>query len=668
MLGVDPVAIVHSGHGLQPHWAIERSDVTDWPDETDPRWSDALALHRRWGRLVAGVAHRHGGRHDSVCEPARVMRVPGAANNKIPTQPVATTVEWRTAPATSLERLAEVLDEYGITELAGDRDTLGETVSPPSEWDYAARTCGYVAKMVAGWASDTPEARHPWMMSQATRLACAHRLGCISETDHETAVERLAERFVYLLEHTQIPRAPQRGEVSEGLSWGVAKAASKTEAEARKELGNHLHQETPAPTALAGVDEEAFWSDPVLAHIRTSAWAQMASPWAVLGNVLAHIICQTPVTVVLPDVIHDYASLNLTIALVGPSGSGKGGSSGVARHSVDIGPHRFDTHTLGSGHGIAHGYGHWDKTTKMVVRHADSVLFTVEEVDHLVGLAQQNGSTTLAELRRFSMGEKLGHLFVDPTRRVQIDAHTYRGAVIVSVQPARAGVLLNDADGGTPQRFLWLPTIDRNAPDVEPDWPGERTWNTPGANELPAVSRFGLRPLPICDTARSAIRDAQRARNRGEGDPLDGHALLTRERVAAALGLLRSYYAITEEDWELAGTVMAISDATRTGVSAALAAQGRQANEARAHQEADREEVKENRQDQRVARRLLDHLHRQGDSVWHNELRKVLASRDRQAFESAVANLVAAGQVEREAVTSVPGQGRPGVRYRAVTQ
>jgi hypothetical protein len=415
------------------------------------------------------------------------------------------------------------------------------------------------------------------------------------------------------------------------------------------------------------IDDTTFWNVPILAHIRTCAWAQMASPWAVLGNVLARIICQVPVTVVLPDVIHDYASLNLTLALVGPSGSGKGGSTGVARHSVDIGYPHFDTHTLGSGQGIAHGYGHWDKATKTVIRHADSVLFTVEEVDHLVGLAQQNGSTTLAELRRFSMGEKLGHLFVDPTRRVEIDAHSYRGAVIVSVQPARAGMLLNDADGGTPQRFLWLPTIDATAPDAEPDRPDPWTWSIPSADELPAISRFGLRPLPICDTARSAIRNAQRARNRGEGDPLDGHRLLTRERVAAALALLRGYYAITPEDWELARTVMAISDATRARVVATLAIRARQANEARAHQEADRDEVKENRQDQRVARRLLDHLIRQGDWVTGSDLRRDgLASRDRRAFEPAIANLVTAGVVESQPIPQDSSTSRPGIRYRAV--
>ena len=143
----------------------------------------------------------------------------------------------------------------------------------------------------------------------------------------------------------------------------------------------------------------------------------------------------------------------------------------------------FQTHTLGSGQGIAHGYAHWETKEKAVERHADSVLFTVEEVDHLAGHNAQNGSTTFAELRRFGMGEKLGHLFVDPTKRVQIAAHSYRGAFVVGVQPGRAGVILDATDGGTPQRFFWAPATDGAPPETEPDrpepWPWKPTEQTP---------------------------------------------------------------------------------------------------------------------------------------------------------------------------------------------
>jgi Bifunctional DNA primase/polymerase, N-terminal len=413
-------------------------------------------------------------------------------------------------------------------------------------------------------------------------------------------------------------------------------------------------------------DNEDFWTTrDELKHIRRYAQAQMAAPWATLGAVLARIVCQVPPAVVLPDIINDEASLNLTLALVGRSGDGKGGAVAVARRAVDIGTPEFQIHTLGSGQGIAHGYAHWesgrDGEPGRVVQHATSVMFNVEEVDHLAAHNNQNASTALAELRRFCMGEKLGHLYADRTRRIEIPAHHYRGAVIVGVQPARAAVILNDVDGGTAQRFTWWPTIDHQPPDTEPERPEPWPWKLPPG--LPEPNPFtGRRPLEVCQTVWDAVREARRARNRGEGDPLDGHALLTRERIAAALGLLNGHWGITDEDWDLAGQAMAISDATRTAVAANLAATARVANAARAHQEADREEVKEDRQDQRVAGRLVGILRGAGDWVNGSDLRRRITSRDRQAFESAVAKLIAVGQIKGEPTTGP--QGQRGIRYR----
>jgi hypothetical protein len=106
---------------------------------------------------------------------------------------------------------------------------------------------------------------------------------------------------------------------------------------------------------------------------------------------------------------------------------------------------------------------------------------------------------------------------------------------------------------------------------------------------------------------------------------------------------------------------------TRAEVTAALAAADRAANLAKAHATADRTEIEEERQDQRVARRLLSTLRAQGDWINGSDLRKSLASRDRTAFESAMQRLEAAGTAEREDIE--PGhQQRSGVRYRAVEQ
>ena len=164
MLGAAPVAVVGSGHGLQPHWAVERGEGTGWADDTDPAWSDARALLRRWGRLAARAAEAHGGRVDNVYDLSRVLRVPGTTNRKA--EPKPTTAEFLHGAPVSLGQLRECLDAYSVTEWGEDRERLGETVAPAGSWRYAGRTCGYVESMVAGWAADSPAARHFWLVGQ----------------------------------------------------------------------------------------------------------------------------------------------------------------------------------------------------------------------------------------------------------------------------------------------------------------------------------------------------------------------------------------------------------------------------------------------------------------------------------------------------------------------
>src|SRR5664280_1944403 len=127
----------------------------------------------------------------------------------------------------------------------------------------------------------------------------------------------------------------------------------------------------------------------------------MTSPWAVLVVALARAITTIPPYVVLPPLIGSDASLNLFVALVGPSGMGKGAAEGAARDALDMG--EVFTATVGSGEGVAHLYSHWEKGG--VVRDRSAVLFTVPEVDILTALGSRVGSTILSVLRSAFSGE-----------------------------------------------------------------------------------------------------------------------------------------------------------------------------------------------------------------------------------------------------------------------
>jgi hypothetical protein len=80
LIEAEPTAVIASGHGLQPLWAMDRDDPATWLD--DANRGDAKAMLRRFGRLARYVAEKRDGRIDSVFDLARVLRVPGTFNYK----------------------------------------------------------------------------------------------------------------------------------------------------------------------------------------------------------------------------------------------------------------------------------------------------------------------------------------------------------------------------------------------------------------------------------------------------------------------------------------------------------------------------------------------------------------------------------------------------------
>jgi len=78
-----PTVIVHSGHGLQPWWLFREA----WTLDTDTERAQAAELARRWLATLQRVAARHGWRLDATADLARVLRLPGTTNWKLPEAP-----------------------------------------------------------------------------------------------------------------------------------------------------------------------------------------------------------------------------------------------------------------------------------------------------------------------------------------------------------------------------------------------------------------------------------------------------------------------------------------------------------------------------------------------------------------------------------------------------
>jgi hypothetical protein len=158
-----------------------------------------------------------------------------------------------------VQEIADQLDAYGVGNLAGDRDGLGEIVSDPSGWGWATGDCPYAVKTISAWAGAKPRrGRHPWLIDCATRLAAMHRWGCLTGPLHRRAVETLTRRMAELCEQGiggQV-RSLAPGEIADALTWGAAKAASKADEALRAELGaatgRHRRHQQAEPNASNG--------------------------------------------------------------------------------------------------------------------------------------------------------------------------------------------------------------------------------------------------------------------------------------------------------------------------------------------------------------------------------------------------------------------------------
>jgi hypothetical protein len=405
-------------------------------------------------------------------------------------------------------------------------------------------------------------------------------------------------------------------------------------------------------------EEDAFWnSRATLATIRQFAQARLAAPWSVLGCVLARIVAATDYDVCLPPIVGTNASLNFFLALVGGSSAGKGVSMGVARDVVEIAQPAVKLQ-VGSGEGLIHAFAvaAKDKDSKQwtVQRIRWNVLFDVSEVDVLSALTGgRSGSTLLGMLRQAWSGEALGRSTASAERNVSIPEHSYRLSLIVGVQPERAGALMADAGGGTPQRFLWLPAHD---PEMElgitePDsikWQPPRKLYQAGQDQL----------IKVCQLARDEIQAVRLQNGRGEVGALDGHAMLTREKVAAALGLLERRYSIDEEDWRLAGVIMAKSDETRAEIQSTLRDQAERQSTARGKaagvQKVAAEETEAEMKITRASQAILHKLD-SGEWVSRSKTRKAIRYDLRPVFDDAEHALILTGKVERRPTAN--GQG-----------
>lgn len=302
--------------------------------------------------------------------------------------------------------------------------------------------------------------------------------------------------------------------------------------------------------------EAGFWdSRESLRIIWQTSMARLSPPWSVLAFCAARALTQVRPHVTLPPLIGGPGSLNWFAALVADSSGGKTTSAMAAEFLV---PAHIEEANAGSGEGIVAMFGRpQDEGDPLPEREA--LMFVIDEVDTLSALSGRSASTTLPILRSAFSGSTLGFSYAAKEKRRHIGRGRYRMTLVMGVQPTRAGWLLADEGGGTPQRFMWFPAKDSRISKKRP-------WDA-GPLQLPAAGEWLYpREIKLPPEAEELIIDEQVKRQQGEVRALDGHSLFCREKFAYALTVLDGRVEMNSEDWELSGIAAEVSNHTRCKV------------------------------------------------------------------------------------------------------
>lgn len=319
--------------------------------------------------------------------------------------------------------------------------------------------------------------------------------------------------------------------------------------------------------------EGDFWeSRASLKTVYTAALSGMCSPWAVLACCAARALALVDPHIKLPAIIGSRGgSLNWFAMLAAESGGGKSTAMEIAEGLI---PHQVKTLNLGSGEGLIEAFGdrNDDGTVKDPAAGHRSILFSVDEIDSYSAVAGRSGSTVMPILRSAFTGGSLGFAYRKGNRLPVLPAHSYRMTLVCAAQPGRTRAMFADADGGTPQRFMWFPATDPRIAAVRP------TFN--GALHLPRLTDWQYpATLRVPSECEGLIVTTRASQARGETAALNSHALFAREKFAYALAILDGRSAMDSQDWRLSGVAAAVSDAVRQWVLDQLAAS--EAEEAR---------------------------------------------------------------------------------------
>lgn len=441
--------------------------------------------------------------------------------------------------------------------------------------------------------------------------------------------------------------------------------------ETKKNPGGHPGPETSSSNN-SNLPEQ-FWKRDTHDHIRQAAWSRGRSADVVFYATLARLAAMVSPHARL-DAGLGPGSLNLFVAIVGKSSSGKSTGTAVARELIAVPPYltqagKFrDGIGVGTGEGLAEAYMGYEtrenfdlkpdgkpaKAEKVRAQVRENVFVYIDEGQSLTQMVSRTGATIGPTLRSAWAGELLGQANAREETTRHLPAGSYALGMVIGYQPETAQPLLADAAPGTPQRFLWATATDPHVPQEQPRHPGplriDLTWSS-GLAGSPWTGVIGY-----ADAIRRELWERNLARVRGEtadDNELDAHASFMWCKVAALLAILDGRWNVDEEDWKLAKMVWDTSCAVRDD----LVAWGKEKQRADAENRHSYAQVRETRlreakdgyQDQqvaRVARLVALRVHGAHEAQSKGALNRALSSSQRKYLDDAIIVARESGWIE----------------------
>jgi hypothetical protein len=394
------------------------------------------------------------------------------------------------------------------------------------------------------------------------------------------------------------------------------------------------------------IEQAVFDTTPELQYIRNLARSRLVSPWALLATMIGRATASTDPQLKIPAFIGTPGSLNQMWALVGPSGSGKSATLGIADEVFPAQP-GIVTANPSSGEGLVTLFINVEKGISLQT--ATKAMSVIDEIGQLGAQQSRTGSTLASILRTAWSGGGLSTHSADKDRRRNLKPHSYRYVFIAGVQYTTAHIIMDDAGAGTPQRFIFMPSTDKHAPSHDiPDPAGNpfAHWRLPTHGDL----------IEYPDHVRDHVRSNRRDNLAGKANALDGHSILTRLKVAAGLAILHRTTTVTEQIWDISGHVMRMSDRTRTRIEDAIAQQSAAKAQASGIAEASKEEAKANHGLERATLTIARYVHKHPDGVTRKQA-KDAAGRWKTLASEAINVAIERGYITATPIESNAGQG-----------